>query len=111
MRLVDADSGEVVVERLEVADSFVSRFFGLMGRRGLEPGAGLLLEGTNSVHMFFMRFAIDVVFLDRDGRVKRLVSNLRPWRLSPIVFGAARAVEAAANSIDPGLVGRTLRVE
>ena len=111
MRLVDAESGVVVVERVEHASSFVARLVGLIGRSGLEPGTGLLLEGTNSVHMFFMGFPIDVLFLDRDGRVRRLVSNLRPWRVSPIVFGAKRVVELPANTMDPSIVGRTLRLE
>jgi len=47
--------------------------------------------------MFFMRFAIDVVFLDRAGRVIRISHNLRPWRLSPIVWGARKALELPAG--------------
>jgi len=63
---------------------------GLLGRRGLEPGTGMLIDSAPSVHMFFMRFPIDVVFLDRDRKVVRIVHGLRPWR----VAGARKAVAA-----------------
>jgi uncharacterized membrane protein (UPF0127 family) len=63
---------------------------GLLGRDGLEPGTGMLIDRAPSVHMFFMRFAIDVVFLDRDRTVVRIFHELRPWR----VAGARKAVAA-----------------
>jgi uncharacterized membrane protein (UPF0127 family) len=70
--------------RVELADSFATRFRGLMGRPSLAPGGGLWLTGTSNIHMFFMRFAIDAVFLGRpaaDGtrRVVAVHANLRPW--------------------------------
>jgi uncharacterized membrane protein (UPF0127 family) len=77
----------VVCERCLVADSPWPRMRGLLGRRGLESGEGLLLRPTGSVHTFFMRFPIDVVFLSRDGEVLKIVSALRPWRTA----GARRA--------------------
>jgi uncharacterized membrane protein (UPF0127 family) len=77
--LVRAD-GARVCETCCVADSFLTRFRGLMGRADLPAGEGLLFPGTRSVHTHFMRFAIDVVFLDADDRVVRIVPRLRPWR-------------------------------
>jgi len=83
-----------------------------MGRTGLPAGHGLWIEPCNSIHMFFMRFAIDVLFLDREGNVKRVLLNLRPWRVSPIVFGARTTVELPAGTLqDKSLVGRRLRLE
>ena len=70
----------MVVERLLVADRPFSRMRGLLGRRSLPHGEGLLLRPAASVHTWFMRFPIDVVFLDRDGRVVRVAPELRPWR-------------------------------
>jgi len=67
---------------------------GLLGRSGLEPGEGLLIRPTNSIHMFFMRFSIDVVFLDRDMIVRKIVETLRPWRMAGC-RGARFAVEIA----------------
>src|SRR6185503_16916015 len=80
----------VVCERCEVPESAFGRMRGLLGRSGLEPGAGMLIDSAPSVHMFFMRFPIDVVFLDREWRVVGIRHRLRPWR----VAGARRAAAA-----------------
>lgn len=88
-RLRSSD-GTVVCERCEIPKSSFTRARGLLGRSGLEPGSGMLIDAAPSVHMFFMRFPIDVVFLDRDWKVVRVVHRLRPWR----VAGARRAVAA-----------------
>src|SRR5215471_3872779 len=82
--------GTVVCERCEVPNSAFGRMRGLLGRDGLEPGTGMLIDSAPSVHMFFMRFPIDVVFVDRDWRVVGVRHGLRPWR----VAGARRAVAA-----------------
>jgi len=88
--------GRTVCDRCSVADTFLPRLRGLLGRRGLAPGEGLLLHPCSSIHMFFMRFAVDAVFLDRELRVVRVVPNLRPWRLA--ASKAARSVlELAAG--------------
>jgi uncharacterized membrane protein (UPF0127 family) len=55
---------------------------GLLGRRELPSGEGILLKPCNSVHMAFMRFPIDAVFLDRDMRVVKIAADLRPWRMA-----------------------------
>ncbi|HUR16088.1 MAG TPA: DUF192 domain-containing protein [Candidatus Limnocylindrales bacterium] len=69
---------------LEVAESFTQKLRGLIGRRSLDPGEGLYFPGTNSLHMLFMRFAIDAVFLGPpgpDGRseIVAVRDRLRPW--------------------------------
>jgi uncharacterized membrane protein (UPF0127 family) len=111
-RLVDAETGDVVVARLEIAGNPWSRFVGLMGRPSIAGDSGLLLEPCNQIHMFFMRFAIDVLFLDRSRVVKRVMLNLKPWRVSPLVFGARSIVELPAGTLaDRSLEGRTLRLE
>jgi len=72
---------------------------GLLGRRGLESGEGLLLRPTGSVHTFFMRFPIDVVFLSREGEVLKVARALPPWRTA----GARRAkavLELAADEAE-----------
>jgi len=69
----------VVATRCHVANSFLTRGFGLIPRSGLSEGEGLLITKTGSITMFFMRFAIDAIFLDRSMRVLRVAPNLRPW--------------------------------
>jgi hypothetical protein len=63
-----------------LADTALARVRGLLGRSSLATGEGILLRPASSVHTAFMRFAIDVVFLDRDLRVLKIASHLRPWR-------------------------------
>lgn len=97
----------MLAERVEVMTSLWERGRGLLGRAQLEPRAGILLDPCNGIHMFFMRFAIDAVFLDRDNRVIRIVEDLRPWRIVPFVFRARRVLElgagaARASGIQPG---------
>jgi len=82
VEMVEGQSGRVLLPRVQVAESFRHRLVGLMGRASLEPGSGMLFPGESSIHMFFMRFAIDVVYLDSDGSVRRIVNKLRPWRIS-----------------------------
>jgi len=77
-----AGDGRVVCERCSVADGFRSRLRGLLGRRELPQGDGLLLSPSSSVHTLFMRFPIDVVFLDPGLRVVAVVDAVRPWRLA-----------------------------
>ena len=91
--------------RLEVASSWLSRLRGLIGRRGLGPGEGLYLPGTNSIHMLFMRFAIDVVFVgaprtDGSRQVVAVRERLAPW--TGVVWwvrGARGVVELPAGSL------------
>jgi hypothetical protein len=79
-QIVNATRGNVVCEQGVIADRPVMRMRGLLGRRGLPTGEGLLLTPAPSIHTAFMRFAIDAVLLDSELQVVRLVAHLRPWR-------------------------------
>src|SRR5215217_1381124 len=72
--------GEVVCGRCSVADTALSRMKGLLGRRSLECGEGLLLRPAGSVHTAFMRFPIDVVFLTGELEVIDVAARVPPWR-------------------------------
>jgi uncharacterized membrane protein (UPF0127 family) len=99
LSVLSAARGTTVCERCEIADLPLGRLRGLLGRRGLEPGAGLLLEPSNSIHTFFMLFPIDVVFLDSELRVLRTRTHLGPWRVAGVK--RARAVlELPAGEVD-----------
>jgi uncharacterized membrane protein (UPF0127 family) len=88
-RAVQRLDGAVVCERCTIADSPLPRMRGLLGKRDLRSNEGVLLRPAGSVHTFFMRFPIDIVFLDRDGRVLRIAESVRPWRTA-----AARGAKA-----------------
>lgn len=72
----------VLIPSVRLADGFFGRALGLMGKRPLEPGTGLLIKRCRAIHTCFMRFAIDAFFMDRTGRVVRAVFNLPPWRFA-----------------------------
>jgi uncharacterized protein len=85
--------------RARVATSFASRFRGLMGVAELPAGSGLLLPQTGSVHTHFMRFPIDVVFLDDERRVVAVTPALRPWRFAS-AKGARSVLELAEGECE-----------
>ena len=85
---------------VEEADTFLKRFLGLMGRRNLPQGQGLLLSPCSSVHMCFMRFAIDVLYLDDEGRILKIVPHLCPWIGLSLCPGARAALELAAGEAE-----------
>jgi uncharacterized membrane protein (UPF0127 family) len=72
--------GTIACERCTVADRMLPRMKGLLGRKSLEAGEGMLIRPAPSIHTFFMRFPIDVVFLSRQGEVLKIAENVSPWR-------------------------------
>ena len=95
-RLINLTRDTVLAERLVRATTFRARLIGLLGRKSLPEGEGLSIEPCSSVHMLFMRFAIDVVFVNADGRVVRAISGLRPWRATRL-YPEARWVAELPN--------------
>lgn len=72
----------VLATRLTLADTPQTRDKGLLGRDSLAPGEGLWIIPCQAIHMFFMRFSIDLVYIDRQKRVRKVKSNIAPWRIS-----------------------------
>ena len=81
------------------AEDYQSRSQGLLGKGAMDPQEGLWIIPCPMIHTFFMKFAIDVLFLNRDLKVVRVMENLRPWRLSPWVFKAHSVLELAAGTV------------
>ena len=79
------------------ADTFETRLFGLIPRQSLGAEEGLWLEPCAMIHMCFMRFPIDAVFLDKGLKVLRVIENFKPWRFSPWVYGARGVLELPAG--------------
>jgi uncharacterized membrane protein (UPF0127 family) len=98
--------GTVLADPLEIGSSLWARFKGLMGRRSLPSGHGIFLTGTNGIHMFFMRFPIDAVFVGKAGAdgarpVLSVHRGVRPWvGMVPLVRGADGVVELPVGTID-----------
>lgn len=93
-----ARTGELVAARVAKADDWWARSRGLLGRKSLENGEGLWIDPCRQVHTFFMKFSLDVVFLNTDMVVVGLARDLAPSRLTPIYFKARSALELAAGA-------------
>jgi len=96
--------GTLLGDRIEIADTSLSRFLGLIPKRGLNAGEGLFIKPCSGVHMFWMRFAIDVIGLDRQMRVVRIWRNLKPWRMTSVSMQMQTALELPVGQIDAGQV-------
>jgi len=98
-QLVNLTRGTVVATRLEGAFDSASRKQGLLGRDGLDGERALVIAPCSGVHTFFMRFPIDVLFVARDGRIKKVSRSVAPWRVA-LSLGAFAVVEGAAGMVD-----------
>jgi uncharacterized protein len=92
-------TGNSLGENIRPAITVWSRLVGLLGRSSLAAGEGLWIEPCSSIHMFFMRFAIDAVFVDRSATVTRVVSNLGPWRIAYGGRGAHAVLEVPVGTV------------
>lgn len=88
----------VLASNIEVAGNSATRGRGLLGRKGLPAGSGLWIVPCESVHTFGMQFAIDLIYLDRKRRIRKLRSNVRPWRISACL-SAHSILELPAGTI------------
>jgi uncharacterized membrane protein (UPF0127 family) len=99
LRLTKRD-GTVIAQPLEVASNVIARGIGLMGRARLPENGGLLIHGCNGIHMMFMRFPIDAVFVDKSGVVLKTYERLLPWvGIVPLVWRADRVAELPVGAI------------
>jgi len=100
-KLFRIKDNRILADQCRVAQSAWTRFWGLMGKERLESGAGLIIQPCNSVHTFFMRFPIDVIYLSSEGNNYKVVSihrEMKPWRMDLPVFGAGAVLELPAGS-------------
>jgi uncharacterized membrane protein (UPF0127 family) len=98
MTIVNHSRGTAIADHVEIAASFWSRGKGLIGRRSLPPGYGLVIRPCGSIHMFFMSMPLDVLHLDKDGRVVKILHGIKPWRLGPFVPKSRWVVELPAGT-------------
>lgn len=91
------DDGTMVCARCAIADSPLTRMRGLLGRASLAPDEGMLFRPAGSIHMLFMRFAIDAVFCDRELRVLKVARDVQPWKVAA-AKGAKVVIELASGA-------------
>ena len=100
MNIVNTTRNKVIADKAARAGSFLARGRGLMLSPPLPAGGGLVIDPCNSIHMFFMRYPLDILFLNKDGKVVFMYKGIKPWRMGRIVRGAKMAVELPEGSIE-----------
>lgn len=110
LKLITKENERELLSEVEVADSLWKRFRGLMFRRELPKEKGLLLRPSNSIHTFFMRFPIDVIFINKNNQVIKITEDMKPNRITKIVLHSAYIIESNANVLSRRLkVGDQLK--
>ncbi len=104
MRIIHKQSGKALAENVQVAESFFERLKGLMFIREMKGHDGLFIKNTNSVHNCFVRFPLDLVFVNNDMQVIKIIRNFKPWRFTRIYFKARHVLELPA-----GAAGKEIR--
>lgn len=100
-RVRNVTRGIVIGDAIGLAQTSQQRTVGLLKHKELRPGEGLWIVPCEGVHTFFMKFAIDLVYIDRRNVVRKIVPNVAPWRLS-LCLPAHSIIELPAGSIAPG---------
>ena len=99
MRVVNISKNTLLADKAKMANTFFSRLVGLLNRNSLRKGEALILRPSNCIHSLFMRFRIDVIFLDKADKVVALLPAFKPFRLSPIYFNAHLVLELPEGTI------------
>jgi uncharacterized membrane protein (UPF0127 family) len=110
---MNAATKQTLIPKLEVASTFFTRAKGLLGRDSMNESEALWISPCNNIHTFFMRFAIDLIFLNRDLVVTKTVPNVTPGRLVFASWKTASVIELKAGFLEknPVQVGDRLHVD
>ena len=99
MKISHKKSGTILGSDIKLAAGFFERLIGLMFVKEMRGMDGLFIENSNSIHNCFVRFPIDVVFLNRELKVIKIIRNFKPWRFSWIYWRASRVLELPVHTI------------
>jgi uncharacterized membrane protein (UPF0127 family) len=99
VKVINRSQGSILATDAGLANGLFTRFAGLMLRKGLPAGGGLVLMPEGQIHMFFMRFPLDVIHADAQGNVLRLLHGIKPWHVGPRVRKARMVIELPEGAI------------
>lgn len=99
MKVYNSTQNNLIADDVKVAKNFFTRTFGLIPKNALKSGEGLVIKPCCSIHTFFMKFTIDVIFVNKKNEVIALYENVKPWRILPIHFSSHYVIELSAGEI------------
>ena len=111
VRVVNRTRETLLADHAELADNYWTRFVGLMGRRQLPSGTGLVLKPGGGIHMWFMRIPLDVVHVNKRDQVTHVLRGIQPWRFGPLFVGGKLAIELPVGAADQTQVGDEIHIE
>jgi hypothetical protein len=100
MKIINSAKNTLLADNIVIAKTPAKRMVGLLSRREFKPGEAMVITSCNAVQTFFMRFTIDVLFMDKHNKVIKAIPHLRPYRITGIYFNACTAIELPAGTID-----------
>lgn len=106
--VINSRTQEIIVQNLWIADTFFSRFMGLMGSDLLEAKQGLLISPCKQIHTHFMGYTVDVIFLDDRYQVVQIVNEMKPWGFTKYFKNASHVLELTENQGKNIHIGDTL---
>lgn len=104
MKVKHIKSNKILGENIKEAKSFMDRLIGLMFKDSMEGMDGLMLDPCRSIHNCFVRFPIDVIFINKQNEVVKVIRNFAPWRFSWIYFKAQKTLELPAGTVDDSII-------
>lgn len=99
MKVYNSTQNNLIADKVEVAQNFITRTFGLIPKNSLKEGEGLMIKPCCSIHTFFMKFIIDVIFVNKKNEIIALYENVKPWRILPIHLSSHYVIELPAGTI------------
>ena len=99
-KLLNKTKNQIVATHVEFADTFLKRAIGLLGHKSLDKENCMWFDDCVWIHTFGMRFSLDVIFVDKNMVVKKVLRNVRPGRITMPVFSASSAFEFSAGSLE-----------
>ena len=99
MKIYNSTQNNIIADEVKVAENFFTRSVGLLCRKSILPSEALIIKPCCSIHTIFMKFSIDVLFVNKKNEIVALHQNLKPWRILPIHLRSHYVIELAAGQI------------
>ena len=113
MKITNISKNTIIGSNINIANTFYKRLIGLMFKKSINKDEGLLISPCNSIHMFFMKFSIDVIFIDKNDKILYVLEDFKPWRISKIVLGSKYVLELPPKTIKNTLttIGDIIKIQ
>ena len=103
LQVKNKKTGEILAVKVDVAKDIFSRMIGLMFKNSLGESDGLLIAPCNSIHTFFMKFNLDIIFMNSESQVVKVIEDIPPWRITRMYWSARKVLELKGGTLKGSL--------